>query len=436
MPEMFDIEGIVRREDLDRRHQAIVKRRRIIIFSIIGVIALFVLFLVLYHFTNIMFGVSKGLESAPQNGDWPVFRYDQANTGSAGSEDISPNGTLKWSFSAGDAIHSSPAVVNGVVYFGSRDHYLYALDAETGQQIWSFETGSWVESSPAVVDGVVYCGSNDGNLYALDAATGTELWRFYAKYPVRSSPAVADGIVYVGSDDYHLYAVDTRTGKEVWNLQAENFVISSPVVTDGIVVVGSMDGAFYALNAENGRHRLEFQLGIAIVSSPAIYDGTAYVTTAGHLIAIDTKARNWLLENKLSVYWRVLYVYGIAPKPPVPSGFLWSYSLGFGKKVSSSPAILDGNIYLASDNIIMSMHLEERQVNWQFPASDWIVSSPAVTSTAVYFGSYDGHLYALDRATGARLWDYQTGDRITSSPAVVDGVVYVGSEDGVFYAFK
>jgi outer membrane protein assembly factor BamB len=32
--------------------------------------------------------------------------------------------------------------------------------------LWSYTTGNWVISSPAVVDGVVYVGSNDGNVYA------------------------------------------------------------------------------------------------------------------------------------------------------------------------------------------------------------------------------------------------------------------------------
>ena len=54
-------------------------------------------------------------------------------------------------------------------------------------------------SSPAVSGGLVYVGSNDGYLYALDAASGTERWRF-GDGRVISSPAVSGGLVYVGSD--------------------------------------------------------------------------------------------------------------------------------------------------------------------------------------------------------------------------------------------
>lgn len=48
--------------------------------------------------------------------------------------------------------------------------YVYALDAATGEQRWRFEIGDigdWVGSSPAVVDGVVYVGGGDGYVYAI-----------------------------------------------------------------------------------------------------------------------------------------------------------------------------------------------------------------------------------------------------------------------------
>ena len=58
-----------------------------------------------------------------------------------------------------------------------------------------------MDSSPAVSNGVVYVGSYDKNLYAIDAMTGAEKWRFKTGNYVGSSPAVSNGVVYVGSDD-------------------------------------------------------------------------------------------------------------------------------------------------------------------------------------------------------------------------------------------
>ena len=51
-------------------------------------------------------------------------------------------------------MESSPAVADGMVYFGSFDGYLYAVDLNAGLEKWKFKCQSWVYSSPTVVDGV------------------------------------------------------------------------------------------------------------------------------------------------------------------------------------------------------------------------------------------------------------------------------------------
>ena len=42
-----------------------------------------------------------------------------------------------------DLYLSSPAVWKGVVYFGSGDGNVYALDAVSGAERWKFHTGTW-----------------------------------------------------------------------------------------------------------------------------------------------------------------------------------------------------------------------------------------------------------------------------------------------------
>lgn len=78
-------------------------------------------------------------------------------------------GTLRWLFPTGDEVNSSPTVANGVVYVGSDDHNLYAVDASTDIERWRFPTRGFVRSTSTVANGVVYVGSFDYNLYAVDA---------------------------------------------------------------------------------------------------------------------------------------------------------------------------------------------------------------------------------------------------------------------------
>jgi serine/threonine-protein kinase len=106
-----------------------------------------------------------------------------------------------------------------VVYVGSDDSNVYALNAATGAKVWNYTTGSVVISSPAVVNGVVYVGSHDGNVYALNAATGVRLWNYTTGNAVYSSPAVVNGVVYVGSEDGNVYAFSLAGGLTAGVLQ-------------------------------------------------------------------------------------------------------------------------------------------------------------------------------------------------------------------------
>jgi eukaryotic-like serine/threonine-protein kinase len=137
-------------------------------------------------------------------------------------------------------------VANGVVYVGSVESNVYALNASSGALLWIYATGGSVYSSPAVANGVVYIGSRDDNLYALDATTGAKLWSYTTDWFVDSSPAVANGVVYVGSEDDNVYALDVGTGARLWNYNTgANIFYASPTVANGVVYIGS--------NANNGQ---------------------------------------------------------------------------------------------------------------------------------------------------------------------------------------
>jgi outer membrane protein assembly factor BamB len=164
---------------------------------------------------------------------------------------------LKWSYNAG-AVYSSPAVANRVVYVGSMDGDVYALDASTGALLWTYSTGSQSEvtSSPAVANGVVYVGSGTYSypsyVFALNASTGALLWSYLTGNWVFSSPAVVNGVVYVGSYDGNVYALNATTGSLVWSYTTGSDVEDSPAVADGVLYVGSDDHNVYALNAKTG----------------------------------------------------------------------------------------------------------------------------------------------------------------------------------------
>jgi len=425
------------------------KHRRNVRITVIGLVSLVLILLVgswyIYSYTDILWGPAANLNTVSLPGEWATFHHDLDRTGSADNSTTKPQGEIKWSFQTSAEIQSSPAVAGGVIYFGSRDHNFYAVDAATGEQRWVFQTGSVVESSPAVVNGIVYFGSNDGNFYALDAATGSERWVFKTLYAVRSCPTVADNKVYFGGDDYYLYCLNAQKGTEIWKFQTRGYVTSSPVVANGIVYCDATDGACYAFNATDGRIRLKYNSMSLLYSVPAFNDGEVYFTGRGILYEINGKGRTWPEERYVRQVWSQLWGMGIAPKPPEVSGAPQLVKLlldpknprsGTTSYADGASIITDTTIYTAGDNLLYSLDKKNNTINWVFSAPARIESSPALANNVLYVGCDDGHLYAIDAQNGNRLWDVTTGGKIFSSPACADGVIFVGSNDGTMYAIK
>jgi outer membrane protein assembly factor BamB len=324
-----------------------------------------------------------------------------------------------WRFTAGDAfdasIWSSPALgPDGTVYVGSDNGLLYALNPD-GSARWSYDTGDRVYSSPAVADdGTIYVGSYDNNVHAVNP-DGTSAWAspFSTGDWVRSSPAIgADGIIYVGSRDGNLYAINPD-GTPAWAspFSTAGAIASSPAVAaDGTIYVGSYDSNLYAVNPD-GSLKWSFQTADWVHSSPAIgADGTVYVGSYDdYLYAID----------------------------PVTGMEDWSYYAG--DWIASSPAIgPNGEVYVGDRaGVLHAVDGATGDGLWSFPAGvGGIYSSPLVGADgAIYFGSYDRTVYALN-ADGSLQWSFATGNGgVYSSPVVAaSGAMYVGARDGNLYA--
>jgi outer membrane protein assembly factor BamB len=401
----------------------------------------------IYSYTDLLFGPVTSLNSVSSPGDWAMFRNDLARSGNADNSTVQPQGVQAWTFQTGGKIHSSPAVVEGVVYFGSEDYNFYAVDAATGKMLWKFQTGSFVDSSPAVVNGIVYFGSNDGYLYALNAGSGRKLWVFKTRYAVESSPAVTDGRIYFGGDDGYVYCLNAENGKKIWKFNTKSWVTSSPVIVNGILYVGSMDGSLYALNANDGRFRLKFDASGSVFSSPAMNDSEIYFTDHGNgvLYGVNGKGRTWPWEGFLRPMWLQMSMMYIAPSPPPISGAPWAIRLlldpnnprlGWAATSDATSIISGSNVYTTGSNLAFSIDVTNHKILWRFQARNNITSSPALANNVLYVGSQDGYLYAVNAQNGTKLWDYAAGGTITSSPAYSGGVIYVGSDDGKMYAVK
>lgn len=276
-----------------------------------------------------------------------------------------------------DVFLSSPTVVAGVVYFGSGDHHVYALDASSGTVRWIFETGNVVHASPAVVDGVVYIGSWDRNLYALNASSGALIWKFqtgddttiYNQVGIASSAAVAGGAVYFGCRDGHFYAVDAKSGAKKWDHDNKGgWVIASPAVDRGVVYFPTSDGErFKALDATTGAMKYDISNKAVSFSSPAIVDGTVfYGTSDGWMHAVDAGTGRLKAEFQTE-----------------GSKANAAHYLDASGRIDGAKLYPDSTL----DRMIIGL-------DRMFSLGS-VLSSPAVADGILYFGSTDGNVYAV-----------------------------------------
>lgn len=411
-----------------------------------------------------------------------MFRGDAQHSGVTRAKGVPALTGTKWKFKTNGWVVSSPTHANGTIYFGSTDHYVYAVDAATGAQRWKTKTNGRVVSSAAVANGLVFIESYDGNLYALDAQTGATRWtfktagerRFTAKHlhggePANeliadpfdfylSSPVVARGVVYFGSGDGNVYAVDAASGTLKWKFQTGDVVHASPALADGTLYIGSWDTFFYALDAMTGKEKWRYKTGedhdiynqTGIQSSAVVADGVVYFGCRDSKVyALDaqTGAERWTFSNKGSwvigtpiVSGRKLYF------TTSDSGLFHALEADSGKPVFSlkllwpmfsSPTIAGDTLYIGSHaGKLLAIDTKGQKVAWEF-ATDGAKQNGATYTkpdgTPNYGAAFpdffhDNMVIGVDKmmSVGA----------VLSSPTIVGDTIYFGSTDGNVYALS
>ena len=109
--------------------------------------------------------------------EWTLFRGNPLQSGVAVG--ALPDKLVElWKFATKDKIEGAPAIKNGVVYVGSLDEHLYALDLANGRPKWNYKGGPF-KSSPSLHDGRIYLGDSDGIFHCVDCGRKAEMDVYY-----------------------------------------------------------------------------------------------------------------------------------------------------------------------------------------------------------------------------------------------------------------
>jgi outer membrane protein assembly factor BamB/tRNA A-37 threonylcarbamoyl transferase component Bud32 len=319
--------------------------------------------------------------------------------------DVSDKITPRWTFACKDEIRGSANYEKGIVYFGSYDQNLYALNASSGKLLWKYKADGGIVTKPAIAGDSVCFGSEDYRLHVLSARTGTIQWTYYTKGPVHSSPVIAHGHVFIGSDDGSIHAINMTSGRGVWQMNTGAPIRSTPLLTNDSIYIGNEAGDVFCLDFR-GNPRWRFKARRAVTSTPILADNLILIGSLdAFLYAIDAKS-GWLI-------WRFRLAKGTISSVAVYEGLVFT-------------GCIDGNIYC------IDLH-NAREV-WRFQTAHQVTGSPIIYNGFLYCGSVDGFLYCLEPRTGLLHWKFKTNGPITGTPVAADHTIFVGSTDHHFYA--
>ncbi len=372
---------------------------------------------VLYVTTQRFLYATEGPHAKLALDQWPMFRGNPRLTGVARGA-LPDELHVRWKYETPEPISSTAAIVDGVVYVGSDEGTLYALDLATGRPKWKHEIGEAIESSPTVVGGLVIFGDDAGVLHACDAKTGAARWKFETEGRIISSANYCRGRIVFGSYDGYLYCLQLENGKQIWKYSAEERVHATPALAGPYAMVGGCDGHLHVVNLGDGTRAGHIPLDSVTGASAATEGPHVFLGTYGEqVLGIDWRAGKvtWRFEDSERSY-----------------AFMSSAAVSEGR-AGSLPA---GLVLIGGrDKRLRALDPQTGKQRWQFVTKGRVDSSSVIVGERVFVGSGDGNLYAVKLTTGEELWRFETGSGISASPAVAAGCLVISTEDGVIYCF-
>lgn len=380
--------------------------------------------------------LTSACEAPERQADAAMFHGGPGRGGWSAETAAANLASIRWIVLTEGAVRGSPVVAAGIVYFGSTDGKLRAVDAESGTIRWEYDAGAPLVAAPAIAGDRIVSMDRDNRIHGVNLAgerewlrsTGRDMpqpWGLEGWDYIGSAPVVVDGTVFIGSGDGHVYAIDSRDGAVRWRARTGGRVRSNPAVANGRVFVGSGDGSVYALDAATGEPVWSRPLDGAtldaaewgfdrrtVQAGPTLGDGLVFVGSrdaAMYALAMTRGALRWKQRDSAdSTSW-----------------------------VVGGPALTPGGTLVFGRSSSASVHALEARTGeeiWRREVGGRVFGSPVAGAGVAFVGDGAGWLYALDLETGETRWRLRLGGSIYSSPALDGDRLFVGSDDGRLYA--
>ena len=246
-----------------------------------------------------------------------------------------------------------------------------------------------------------------------------------------------------GLQDFSKGQNPKKTSKILWTCKAENSIkstASSSVLSDETLISTSLNKVV-TMSSKTGNKKWEKELDENIIGT-AFGKSMIFTGTEEGIYALDEETGNVKWEQLVGDVTSDPIVFDDEVIAGCSDGYVYSFNIENGQVEWSydfnGPAYVSkgqsNNVYVGANNIHYAFDLKDKDLLWKYETNGVITKKSVEDKNTVFFGSWDGNLYAINEKTGELSWKYSTGWGIDTSPAIKNGIVYVGSNDNNFYA--
>ena len=251
--------------------------------------------------------------------------------------------SVKWDRDIGDGVDHyfsrlRPVYAYENLYAADRHGSVVAMNPENGDVLWErdfavFEGDGWWDSIArlwrsgasariggiSVADRLLFVGTENGVVMALDYETGETKWEASVPGEVLAAPSADEGILVVNTGAGTLFGFDTRTGEQLWRHEGDTPPltlrgISGPVAANGGALIGTPTGKLQVNLLESGilawetviatpTGATELERIVDLDTTPVLFGGTIYtVSYNGTLAAVELRSGRIIWKREYGSY--------------------------------------------------------------------------------------------------------------------------------------
>jgi len=306
---------------------------------------------------------------------------------------------------------SQPAINDGVIYVGTSEGFLYALDT-LGNVLWQLNLNGSIIHVPVIMNKNIIVGTLNGFLYIINTAGQILKSKTFGGSIV--SPPIAFGeVIYVPVFQEGVYAYNVNQDKIEWKFSTEGMVKNIPLIDQTNLYIADLNGKIYIVNRSTGMETNHLKTSAPIESYLNLSEKhLIYGNSAGEIGCFDVTTNT----------------------------IIWSFNLT--EPVAGSPAIKDSFVIVnTAFGKVYAHHIKNGIRLWNFITSNFISSSPVIIDTFVFVSTTTetgefGELYSLNLNSGNLIWVLPIPKVLETSPVFWGRRLFIAARDGTIYSLS